>query len=155
MVLQSRCVLVSKAWKATSRGALEQLEVLVSLTGIAGRIWQVLQYPLSSPGHQKCVLANTFILVVPGCSLVKLLQVIIPRSAIIDIPLLPSSFWIKPDTRVSSTSEIEPTYRCSRQLHLVCMLSKTLLCCDVCNYSMLMTAFEGLMEFWWTLHFHQ
>ena len=29
-----------------------------------------------------------------------------PRSAIIDIPFLPYSFWIKPDTRVSSTSEI-------------------------------------------------
>ena len=48
-----------------------------------------------------------------------------PWSAILDILPLPSSFCIKPDTRVSSTSEIEHTVvRCSRLLHSVCMVSK-------------------------------
>ena len=33
---------MSKAWKAMSRGPMEQLEVLVSLTGIADRILQIM-----------------------------------------------------------------------------------------------------------------
>ena len=42
MVLQSQRALMSKAWKAMSRGPMEQLEVLVSLTGIADRILQIM-----------------------------------------------------------------------------------------------------------------
>ena len=55
----------------------------------------------------------------------------------------------KPDMHVSSTSEMDPTYKGDtyEMLPLGCSQQETWQCCGACNCSTLTTAFEGLMVF--------